>query len=248
MKHIIIFIFCIFLLNLYGQNGYKWINFPTFSGILDEYEDREQYYRLLNGKVKEIEFLSYDSISTEATGKITAKYSENGSILSIQQIGFDSESSKTIYFLSIKFEYDKNNKIIRESITESLEGKKIKHSKKDTQEMFFSEFPEPISKDQYGNSLSITLDGDTTYSFYDELGRKIMDSIPFGSTTEGAKVKFTYLADSVYCEKMWSSNTDVPSERESYLLDNFGNWIEKKVFYFNDTRWSLMVKRRIIYY
>lgn len=248
MKYLLFFTFCNFLLNLLGQNGYKWINHPTVSGILDEFEERERDYRLLNGKVQEIEVLLYNSSSTDATSKITAKYSENGTILSILEVGFDSESSKTVYSLSVKFVYDENNKIECELITEFVKRKKIKHSKKDPPEKFFWDFPEPITKDQYGNSLHITYEKDTTYSFYDEQGRKIMDSIPFSSTTEGKKNKYSYFADSIYCEKIWTAYIDVPSERESYLLDSYGNWVEKKIFWDNDLKWSYMIKRRIVYY
>jgi hypothetical protein len=247
MKYIVFFIFSIFIFNISGQNCYKWINHPTISGILDEFEENERDYRLLNGKVKEIEVLFYNSSSTDIASKMTAKYDENGNILSFLQVSKDSESSKTIYFLDIKFIYDTNNNIIRELITERLEGKKIKHSK-NTSNMFFSEYPNPITKDQYGNSLSITFEQDTTYSFYDEKGRKIMDSIPFGSSTEGKKDKYTYLTDSIYCEKIWSAYSDVPSEREYYLLDFYGNWVEKKIFWDNDLKWSYRIKRKIVYY
>jgi len=173
MKYIVFVTYSFFIFNLFGQSGYKWINHPTISGILNEFEDNERDYRLLNGKVKEIEVLFYNSSSIQPTSKITAKYAESGNVLSLLQISKDPESSKTVYFLEIEFVYDTNNKIIREIITERYEGKKIKHSK-NTQKMFFSDYPNPITKDQYGNSLSITLEEDTTYSFYDENGRKIL--------------------------------------------------------------------------
>ena len=75
-----------------------------------------------------------------------------------------------------------------------------------------------------------------------------MDSIPFGSSTEGKKDKFTYLTDSVSCEKIWSAYSDVPSIREYYLLDFYGNWIEKKIFWDNDLKWSNRITRKIVYY
>ncbi len=247
MKYIVFSTYCIFIFNLLGQNGYKWINHPTISGILNEFEDNERDYRLLNGKVKEIEVLFYNSTSTNPASKITAKYAESGTILSFLQISKDPESSKTVYFLEIEFIYDTNNKIIRELITERYEGKKIKHSK-NTQKMFFSDYPNPITKDQYGNSLSITFEEDTTYSLYDEKGRKIMDSIPFGSSTEGKKDKYTYLTDTIYCEKIWSAYSDVPSEREYYIIDFYGNWVEKKIFWDTDLKWSYRITRKIVYY
>lgn len=247
MKYIVFFTFCIFMFNLLGQNGYKWINHPTISGILNEFEENERDYRLLNGKVKEIEVLFYNSSTTEIASKMTAKYAENGNILSFLQVSKDSESSKTIYFLDVKFIYDNNNNIIQELITERAEGKKIKHSK-NAQKMFFSDYPDPITIDQYGNSLSIAFEEDTTYSFYDEKGRKIMDSIPFGSSTEGKKDKYTYYTDSIYCEKIWSAYSDVPSDREYYLLDFYGNWVEKKIFWDNDLKWSYRITRKIVYY
>ena len=247
MKYIVFFTYCFFMFNLLGQNGYKWINHPTISGILNEFEENERDYRLLIGKVKEMEVLFYNSSTTDIATKMMAKYAENGNILSFLQVSKDAETAKTIYFLDVKFIYDTNNNIIRELITERLDGKKIKHSK-NTQKMFFSDYPNPITIDQNGNSLSITFEEDTTYSFYDEKGRKIMDSIPFGSSTEGKKDKYTYLIDSVYCEKIWSAYSDVPSEREYYLLDFYGNWVEKKIFWDNDLKWSYRITRKIVYY
>lgn len=247
MKYIVFFAYCSFIVNLFGQTEYKWINHPTISGILNEFEENERDYRLLNGKVKEIEVLFYNSSSTDIVSKMTAKYAENGNILSFLQVSRDSESSKTTYFLDIEFIYDNNNNIIRELITERVEGKKIKHSK-NTQKMFFTDYPDPITKDQFGNSLSITFDGDTTYSFYDEKGRKIMDSIPVSPSTEGKKHKYTYFTDSIYCEKIWSAYSDVPSDREYYLLDFYGNWVEKKIFWDNDLKWSYKMTRKIVYY
>jgi hypothetical protein len=247
MKYIVFFTYSLFIFQILGQSGYKWINHPTISGILNEFEDNERDYRLLNGKVKEIEVLFYNSSSTDPASKITAKYTESGNILSFLQISKDPESSKTVYFLEIEFIYDNNNKIIRELIKERYEGKKIKHSK-NSQKMFFSNYPNPITIDHYGNSLSITLEEDTTYSFYDDIGRKIMDSIPFGSSNEGKKDKYTYFTDSIYCEKIWSAWSDVPSEREIYILDFYGNWVEKKIFWDNDLKWSDRIIRNIVYY
>ncbi len=247
MKYIVFFTFCIFMFNLLGQNGYKWINHPTISGILNEFEENERDYRLLNGKVKEMEVLFYNSSTSDIASKMTAKYAENGKILSFLQVSKDSETAKTIYFLDVKFIYDTNNIMIQELITERLDGKKIKHSK-NAQKMFFSDYPDPITINQYGNSLSIIFEEDTTYSFYDEKGRKIMDSIPFGSSTEGKKDKYTYYTDSIYCEKIWSAYSDVPSDREYYLLDFYGNWVEKKIFWDNDLKWSYRITRKIVYY
>lgn len=247
MKYIVFLNFYIWISNLSSQIEYKWINHPTISGILNEFEENERDYRLLNGKVKEMEVLFYHSSAIEPYSKLRVKYTENGQIYSYLKVSVDTESGKEKYYLKVLFMHDNNNTIQKEIVSKRIDGKKIS-PQEINENVFFSAFPDPITKDQFGNSLSIAFDKDTTYSFYDVKGRKTMDSIPIGSFSTGLKNKYMYLNDTIYCHKMWFANSDVPSEREAYLLDSKGNWIEKKIFWDNDLTWTYRTKRSIIYY
>lgn len=248
IKSSAILFLCIIQITAFSQNGYKWINFPTVSGIMNEFEDKQCDFLLLEGNVKEVEYLSYSLLSQDPNSKTIVKYSENGKILSVRKMNFDFETSDTIYYMTIEFFYDEQNNLKEELIYEFLGGEVIENSRKREPEFFDSNFPEPFSEDQFGNSLSIALEKDTTYSFYDEQGRKIMDSIPSGLGTEGLKNKYRYQDDRIYCEKMWAAYSDAPSEREIILIDAHGNWIEKQIFIDNDTEWSELIKRTLTYY
>ena len=100
---------------LFSQKSYKWINFPTVSGILNEFEDKQRDYLLLEGNVKDVEYLSSGSSQQDPKSKTIVKYSENGKILSIQEMNYNPETFDTMYFMSIEFFYDEHY-IIKEEL------------------------------------------------------------------------------------------------------------------------------------
>lgn len=237
--------------NLFGQGSYKWINYPSVIGILDEMEANTRDYALLEGKVKEIRQTSYFTPSKERKIETVAMYAASGEILSIQTTITDSISSSVIRFYSIQFAYDSAKRISSETITDIFEGDTIYNSEKRPPEYFASALPVPIASNELGDPKIIVLEEDTTFSFYDEYGRKTMDSIPYSKNIEGLKYKYAYHKDSVYCEHFWSANSNVPTHKEIFILDRNGNWIEKHeigLFEIPTGEWSAIHRREIVYY
>ena len=251
MRHIIIFSALIVSFNLIGQDSYNWINHPSLIGILNEYEDNTRDFKLLEGNVKEIRQISYYTPSKERKVETSVKYSVSGDIQSIQTTITDSLSSSVIRFLSIQFIYDSTNLISNEIITDIFEGDTLNYLDKRIPEWFGPDLPDPISSNTSENPVLIVFEEDTTYSFYDEYGRKIMDSIPYSRNIEGFKYKYVYHTDSIYCDHFWSADSDVPAHKEIFILDQHGNWIEKReigLFDIPSGNWSAIHRRRIIYY
>lgn len=245
MMQFIFFLLLTLPLSSLGQTRYEWINTPEINDMLDEYQDRRRDYLLLHGNVQEIEQKS--SHFGGATAVSVMKYDEFGNLQSIQETTYPENSLTIIRFWKIRFDYDSLHRRIAEWRTEIVEGDTIVYEKRSAKKWFGPSFPKPIAVNEFGHSTIMAKAKDTTFSTYDPFGRKIMDSIPFGRNTEGLKNAYWYYRDSIYCEKVWSARSDVPSEREIYLLDEYGNWIEKRIYWDNDRDYMERFTRTILY-
>ena len=251
MKHLISLTILIFSLNLHSQSAQKWINYPEVVGILEEYQENTRDFLLVEGKVKEISQISYYSPTKEYEVETIAKYASSGQIQSIQTLSTDSAESAIVRFFQIEFLYDANNQISGEKVTDILEGDTIHYQETIIPEFFAPKLPDPIKSNPAGNSISIVFEEDTTFSFYDEFGRKTMDSIPYSGNVEGYKYKYAYYQDTVFCDHYWSAIIDAINHKEIFILDQHGNWIEKKeigLFELPSGEWSELHRRKITYY
>jgi hypothetical protein len=237
MKHLISLTILTFSLNLHSQSAQKWINYPTVVGILEEYQENTRDFLLVEGKVKEISQISYYSPTKEYKVETIAKYASSGQIQSIQTLSTDSLQSAIVRLYYISFVYDANNQISSERVTDIL--------------FFAPTLPAPIKSNPAGNSIAIVFEEDTTFSFYDEFGRKTMDSIPYSGNVEGYKYKYAYHQDTVFCDHYWSAIIDAINHKEIFILDQQGNWTEKKeigLFELPSGEWSALHRRKITYY
>jgi hypothetical protein len=251
MKHFISLTILIFSLNLHSQSSQKWINYPEVVGILEEYQENTRDFLLVEGKVKEISQISYYSPTKEYKVETIAKYASSGQIQSIQTLSTDSVESAIIRFYYIEFIYDANNQISSERVTDILEGDTIEFLETIIPTFFAPTLPAPIKSNPAGNSIAIVFEEDTTFSFYDEFGRKTMDSIPYSGNVEGYKYKYAYHQDTVLRDHYWSAIIDAINHKEIFILDQHGNWIEKKeigLFELPSGEWSELHRRKITYY
>lgn len=251
MKHLISLIILTFSLNLQSQSAQKWINYPEVVGILNEYQENTRDFLLVEGKVKEISQISYYSPSKEYKVETIAKYASSGQIQSFQTLSTDSLESAIIRFYYIEFIYDANNQISSERVTDILEGDTIEFLETIIPTFFAPNLPAPIISNPAGNSIAIVFEEDTTFSFYDEFGRKTMDSIPYSGNVEGYRYKYAYHQDTVFCDHYWSGYIDAINHKEIFILDQHGNWIEKKeigLFELPLGEWSELHRRKITYY
>jgi hypothetical protein len=251
MKHLISLTILAISLNLHSQSAQKWINYPTVVGILEEYQENTRDFLLVEGKVKEISQISYYSPTKEYKVETIAKYASSGQIQSIQTLSTDSLQSAIIRFYYIEFIYDANNQISSERVTDILEGDTIEFLETIIPTFFAPTLPAPIKSNPAGNSIAIVFEEDTTFSFYDEFGRKTMDSIPYSGNVEGYKYKYTYDQDTVFCDHYWSAIIDAVNHKEIFILDQHGNWIEKKEIGLEEIpsgKWTALHRRKITYY
>jgi hypothetical protein len=251
MKHLISLTILAISLNLHSQSAQKWINYPTVVGILNEYQENTRDFLLVEGKVKEISQISYYSPTKEYKVETIAKYASSGQIQSIQTLSTDSLESAIVRLYYISFVYDAKNQLISEIVTDILEGDIIHDHETIISEFFAPTLPAPIKSNPAGNSISIVFEEDTTFSFYDEFGRKTMDSIPYSGNVEGYKYKYAYHQDTVFCDHYWSAIIDAVNHKEIFILDQHGNWIEKKEIGLEEIpsgKWTALHRRKITYY
>ena len=251
MKHFIFFTILIFSLNLHSQSAQRWINYPEVVGILEEYQENTRDFLLVEGKVKEISQISYYSPTKEYKVETIAKYASSGRIQSIQTLSTGSVESAIIRFYYFEFIYDANNQISSERVTDILEGDTIEFLETIIPTFFAPTLPAPIKSNPAGNSIAIVFEEDTTFSFYDEFGRKTMDSIPYSGNVEGYKYKYAYHQNTVFCDHYWSAYIDAINHKEIFVLDSQGNWIEKKEIGLEEIpsgKWTALHRRKITYY
>ncbi len=251
MKHFIFFTILIFSLNLHSQSAQRWINYPEVVGILNENQENTRDFLLVEGKVKEISQISYYSPTKEYKVETIAKYASSGQIQFIQTLSTDSVESAIVRFFHIEFLYDANNQISSEKVTDILEGDTIHYQEAMIPEFFAPKLPDQIKSNPAGNSISIVFEEDTTFSFYDEFGRKTMDSIPYSGNVEGYKYKYAYHQDTVFCDLYWSAIIDAINHKEIFILDSHGNWIEKKEIGLEEIpsgKWTALHRRKLTYY
>ena len=244
MKQIIISIFIFQNLFGFGQTRYEWINAAVL-GESYEYHNELNDYSFLHGNIKEIKQKTHHVWG--GMSDIFVKFDSSGNIVYFQELSYPSNSSIIGHFLEITYEYDSLNRKVAECKTEILEGDTLSYGVRNSPTWLGAFLFDPIETNEYGHSTVAAIAEDTTFSIYDEFGRKIMDSIPFGQNTEGKINSYWYYTDSIYCEKSWSARYNVPSEREMYLLDEHGNWIEKRLYWDNDLNYTEIFTRKIIY-
>jgi hypothetical protein len=107
--------------------------------------------------------------------------------------------------------------------------------------------PDPVEVNELGNSIVFAFNGDTTFSFYNDDGRKILDSIPDSGHTMAHNLTYTYYPDSIVVDVEFDSTND-EDHIISYKLDDRGNWIEKSLVHENDRLLSKRYIRQITYY
>lgn len=244
MKQLVIFIFISQYLFGFGQTRYEWINAPVLEESY-EYGNELNDYLFLHGDIKEIRETKYHV--SGGMSQILVKFDSVGNINYFQELSYAPDSSTIGHFLEITYEYNSLNRRVSECKTEILDGDTLSFGVRDSLSWLDVFLVDPIKTNEYGNSTVFVIKEDTTFSIYDEFGRKIMDSIPFSRNTEGKINSYWYYTDSVYCEKSWSARYNVPSEREIYLIDEYGNWVEKRLYWDNDRNYRELFTRKIIY-
>ncbi len=244
MKQVVLFIFIVQYLFGFGQMRFEWIN----ANILEEsYEYNNEFidYLLVHGNVKEIR-----QTANHIRGGVSntlVKFDSVGNISYFQELSYPPGSIKISRFLEITYDYDSLNRKVSECKTEIIDDDTLFFRVRNSPNLPAPFLVDVIGKNKYGNSLITVIEKDTTFSTYDEFGRKTRDSIPFNRNTEGKINSYWYYTDSVYCEKSWSARYNVPSYREMYLIDEYGNWIEKRLYWNNDRNYTELFTRKIIY-
>lgn len=250
MKYLFFLLFGLFTLQVSAQEAHKWINFPYSSSISIIKEARVRDYLLLDGKVKEIKMTSAFTGDDERN-EIHVSYSQSGNILSYQKTHFDPESAGGIStFVSMNFEYNESNSRSSESKLTIIEG--------DTMEQIDSRWPEWFphltipTNSIYTEKVSChPIYRDTTYSFYDEYNRKIMDSIPAPRKGDAKMITYEYVGNKVYRKFYFLEEDAELYEKEEYTLDDHGNWVERKyygMFNLNSDQCTELSTREISYF
>ena len=246
MKHLIIILFLTITSNVLGQSEYKWINIPYLSNNISEYPYIDEYLNL-HGSVKNLkQFVGHNNLLPLGRD-LNLEFDIEGKVISVQSfisdIFIDELSSFTFY----EFEYDSKGNIKNEMKTHVDKGDTI-YLKKTNDVSWFSHIsPEPVKVNAQGNSFIYTSDGDTTFSFYDSHGRKILDSIPDSGHTMTHNLTYTYYQDSIVVKVVFDSWRE-GNHIISYKLDRHGNWIEKRVTYESDLLFPRSYRRQITYY
>jgi hypothetical protein len=82
--------------------------------------------------------------------------------------------------------------------------------------------PDSIFKNEQNQTIYFRLNGDSGYSFYDEFGRKIEDSIPRNFLSGMHEINFRYTKKKVIrIENFQSLNLTI---KTTFWLDSHGNW------------------------
>lgn len=92
--------------------------------------------------------------------------------------------------------------------------------------------------DSNGNFIVYGGRVDSTFSFYDEKGRKIRDSIPGSGYTSAHQIFYTYSYNSVSVKTIYwnTSEEDIEEPQVVYITDSAGNWTKKKSIWGNRIR------------
>lgn len=229
MKVLIFFILSFVSSSLMGQKAYNWINFPTLDGINHIEESRVREALLVEGSVKEIKMTSFFTGDDERDF-VHIVYSELGRVNSIRDTHEDPTPENGINCtLFIEFEYDETGKLMNEPLLMVIEGDTIEQSEKRWPD-WFPFLPAPIET-YFGRSMTQLADFyNTTYSFYDEYNRKIMDSIPSFGDDDGMKITYRYEGNKIHRAFYDFNDPEGPNRKEEYTVDEHGNWIELKYF------------------
>lgn len=247
MKPILILFILLNSVFLFGQQEYKWINVPYASNNMAEYPFVDEYLNL-HGPVKKLEQNIGNNPSIPPLSRdLVLKFNPSGQLLYVKQfiadIGLEEVSSYRYYEL----EYDSAGHVINEMKTMVDKGDTVFYRKKDDVSWFWTKAPNPVKVNAKGHSLVFAMNGDTTYSFNDDWGRKTRDSIPDSGETMAHEIIYNYFEDSIAVQVNFSEWTE-GNYVISYRLDTYGNWVEKRVSYQSDLMPMTIYRRRITYF
>ncbi len=249
MKYILPLLFCLIASIAIAQNGYNWINYPTIDGISTTEEAIMREYKIVEGNVKELNMTSFYA-GDDDTVKVHVTYSESGTVMSLQIMNISPRSVGGVStFQSINFQHSEANELLSESVLTIIEGDTIEQIKSRRPE-WFPFLPTPIVTNSVGNITQIKMFQDTTFSFYDEFNRKIMDSIP-SVWDIGQKITYRYEGDKIYRNFFFLEDEEELYQKEEYTVDDHGNWVELKyigTFELDSDRWTQLYTREITYY
>lgn len=229
-----------------AQKIYKWINIPYLSNNMTEYLYIDEYLNL-HGQVESIKQYVGHSELPPGSRDLFISYNKEGKVTSVKRFISDNMDNGSSSYTFYNFYYNASGNLTKEEKTHIDKGDTIITKKSDDVSWFSLKAPDPIRSDPSGRPLICTLNGDTTFSFYDSNGRKVLDSIPDSGHTMAHKLTYTFYDDSITVRITYPS-TNKYGGSISYKLDDLGNWIEKKAVYNNNALFTARYTRRITYY
>ena len=216
-----------------SSQSYNWVNDQYDAGDWGDYGGI-LYHNSMEGAVKQVEtFLNYEhdtlicrsSVMYDPDGRIT-EYINNG-------------------FRVIYFEY----KELSDSVLVSM-GYVSENDTSWTQSqslivgsILASPVPDSIWINNKGNVVMYAHNKDVTYSFYDNYGRKVLDSIPEGMSM-GHIIQWEYANNKIYKQQSFSLGN---IEKFEYLIDEYKNWTQLNSIR-KDGSSSIVKQRKITYY
>lgn len=225
---------------VFQPNKELFLNFPVLLGN----ELNPDYYFRIKGKIKRIkEYKSFntdglyvlENITKYSKGKVTyfKHYISNNSI--------EEESSFNEYL----FKYDSLNNLKEEKILYVDKGDTIFRKKtKDLNRSILKLLDlKKLKTNEKGQVTSYQFRNDTVFCTYNKLGQKKTETIEVTKDLKYINHSYTYSAFSVAIK----TNYQFVTFNTEYKFDNYGNWIEKKTVYENNSGINTFSKRIIEY-
>jgi len=227
------FIVALCLLSSFSQ-AQKFTNDQHNAGDWGEFGDL-LYKNSMDGPVKQMKSYCPESETDSLKWNYTIKYQRNG------RISYFGHGNSTM----VHYEYTaKGDSVISSTVDASGLALKVNRQKSAWSESSLAPpVPDSVAVNAKGQVVFYAYNHDCTYSFYDSLGRKVLDSVPGSAMSMMHTIHYTYLN-----QKVVKKYTIGDEQRITlYDLDSHNNW-HRSYFIDEKGKTKIIEVREIIYY